>query len=176
METGVNTSSQPAEQPLWATPAWGRRHLDYVRSEGDARRPNTHAEQAAAQDLDLWITRIKTGERLALGICIGWLLTSRHLRDGTCTMADVAFCHWAAAHTHHTTMEHPSQLHYVSTRLMAQMGTYSPAEMNRLHWQWHQRRALRVPAAMQRHNIWSIRKMSLIYALDILIKFCRFCS
>ena len=70
METGTNTSSEPAEQPPWATPAWGRGHLDLAPWDGDARRPNTQAEQAAAQDLDLWITRITTGEQLALGVSI----------------------------------------------------------------------------------------------------------
>ena len=70
VETGTNTATEPAEQPPWATPAWGRGHLDYARSEGDARCPNIHAEQAAAQDLDLWIARITTGEQLALGVSI----------------------------------------------------------------------------------------------------------
>ena len=51
VETGTNTASKPAEQPPWATPALERGRLDYARSEGDARRPKTHAEQAAAQDL-----------------------------------------------------------------------------------------------------------------------------
>ena len=36
------------------------------------------------------------------------------------------------------TMNHPGPWHYVATRLMAHMGAYSPDEMNRLHWQWHQ--------------------------------------
>ena len=156
VQTGTSTTSEPAEQPPWATPACGRGHLDYARSEGDARRPNTHVEQAVAQGLDLWITRITTGERPALGVTIRWLLTSRHIEDGTRTMADVAFGHQAVPHTPPTTMEHPSQWHYVATRLMAHMGTYSPDEMNRLHWRWHQPVALRVRAAMQRHNISTI--------------------
>ena len=54
------------------------------------------------------------------------------------------------------TMSHPGQWHYVATRLMAHMGAYSSDEMNRLHWQWHQRAALRIRAAMQQHNIWDI--------------------
>ena len=101
LERGTNTARKPAEQPPLATPAGGRGHLDYPRSEEDARRPNTHAEQAAAQDLDLWINRITTGERLALGVSIRWLLTShsRHLEDGTRTMADVAFA-IGQNHTH----------------------------------------------------------------------------
>ena len=156
VETGTKTAREPAQQPPWAAPAWGRRHMDYARSEGDARCPNTHAEQAAAQDLDPWITRFTTGERLALGVSIRWLLTSRHLEDGTRIMADVAFGHGAAPHTVPTTIDHPSQWHYVANRLMAYMGTYSPDGMNGLHWRWHQRAALRVRAAMQRHNIWTI--------------------
>ena len=68
-------------------------------------------------------------------------------------MADVAFGHRAELHTHPTAMVHPSQWHYVATRLMVHMGTYSPDEMNRLHRLWHQRAALRIRAAMQGHNI-----------------------
>ena len=96
VKTGTNSASEPVEQPLWSNPAWRRGHLDYTRSEGDARRPNTHADQAASQDLDLGITRITAGERLALGVSIRWLPTSRHLEDGTRTLAGVAFGHWAA--------------------------------------------------------------------------------
>ena len=158
MWRGTNTASKPAEQPLWATPVWGRGHLDYARSEGYARRPNSHTEQAAAQDLDLRITSITTGERLALGVSIRWLLTSHscHLEDGTRIMADVAFGHRAEPHAPPTTMDHPSQWHHVATGLMAHMGTYSPDEMKGLHWLWHQHAALCIPAAMQRHNIWAI--------------------
>ena len=39
---------------------------------------------------------------------------------------------------------------------MAHMGAYSPDEMNRLHWQWHQRAALRIRATMQDHDVWEI--------------------
>ena len=70
METGTNTASEPADQPSRTTPSWGRGHLDYKRSEGDARHPSAHAEQAAPQDLDLWIDRITTGERLAMAVSI----------------------------------------------------------------------------------------------------------
>ena len=71
-------------------------------------------------------------------------------------MADVAFGHRAAPDTPPTTMDHPSQWHYVATRLMAHIGTYSLDEMSGLHWRWHQRAALRVHAARQKHNIWTI--------------------
>ena len=66
--TGTNTASEPADQQPGTTPSWGRRHLDYARSEGNARHPSAHAEQAAAQDLDSWIDRLTTGERLALAV------------------------------------------------------------------------------------------------------------
>ena len=118
---------------------------------------SAHAEQAAAQDLDLWIDRLTTGERLALAVGIRWLLTSRsrHLKEGTRTMADITFDH-QAEHPPPATMDHPSQWHYVATRLMAHMGAYIPDKMNRLHWLWYQRAALRIRTAMQRHNIWAI--------------------
>ena len=70
-------------------------------------------------------------------------------------MTDITFGH-QAGHTPPVTMDHPSQWHYVATRLMAHMGAYSPDKMNRLHRQPHQRAALRMRAAMQGHNIWDI--------------------
>ena len=158
VETGTNTANKPADQPPGTTPSWGRGHLDYTRSEGDARRPSAHAEEAAAKDLDLWIDRITAGERLAQAVSIRWLLTSQscYLQEGTGTMADVAFGHRGEPHASPTTMDHPSQWYYLATRLMGHMGTYSPDEMNRLHWRWLQRAALRIRRAMQRHNIWAI--------------------
>ena len=154
VERYTTTAREPAEQPPRATPAWGRGHLDYVRLGGNARRPNTHAEQAAAQDLDVWINRITTGERPALGVSIRWLLTShsRHPEEGTRTMADMAFGHQAEPQQLPSTMDHPSQWPYVATRLMPHMGSYSPDEA----WLWHGRAALRIRTAMQRHNIWAI--------------------
>ena len=74
VEAGTNTASEPTGQPLGTAPSRGRGHLDYARSEGDARRPSDHAEQAAAQDLGLWIDRITTEEQLALAVRIRWLL------------------------------------------------------------------------------------------------------
>ena len=76
VETGANTGSQPADQPPGTTSSWGRGQLDYVRPEGDARNPSAHAEQAAAQDLDLWIDSITKGQRLALAVGIRWPLTA----------------------------------------------------------------------------------------------------
>ena len=70
-------------------------------------------------------------------------------------MADITFGH-QTGHTPPVTMNYPSQWHYVATWLMAHMGAYSPDEMNGLHWQWHQRAALRIRTAMQQHNIWDI--------------------
>ena len=55
-----------------------------------------------------------------------------------------------------TTTNNPSQWHYVATRLMAHMGTCSPDEMNGLHWLWHQRAGLPIPATMLRHSISAI--------------------
>ena len=158
METSTDTASEPAEQPPRATPALRRGHLDYARSEGDASRPNAHAKQAPAKDLDLWINRITTAGRRARGVSIPWLLTlhSRHLEEGTRTMADVAFGNPAEPHAPPTTIDLPSQWHYVAKPLMALMGTYSPDEMNGQHWLWHQRAALRIRTAMQRHGIWAI--------------------
>ena len=205
METGTNTASEPAEQPPGTTPFSGQGHLDYARLEGDARRPGAHAEKAAAQNLDLWISRITTKERLALAVSIRWLLTllvhggcppasitekrpnhgqvsvhgelkfiegqqqyvqpcvrwlltsqSHHLEEETRTMVDVTFSHRAEPHAPLTTMDHHSQWHYVAYRLIAHMRTYSPDKMDGLHWRWHQRAALRIRTAMQRHNFWAI--------------------
>ena len=157
VEPGTNTASEPTGPPPGTAPPWGRRHLDYTRLEGDASCPSDHAEQAAAQDLGLWIDRLTTEEQLDLAVRIRWLLTSRsrHLAEGTRTMADITFGH-RTGHTPPATLNHPGQWHYVATRLMAHMGAYSPDEMNGLHWQWQQRAALRIRAAMQQHNVWDI--------------------
>ena len=157
VEAGTNTASEPTGSSPGTAPLWGRRHLDYARLEGDASRPSDHAEQAAAQDLGMWINRLTTGEQLPLAVSIRWLLTSRshHLREGTRTMGDVTFGH-RTGQTPPATMNHPGQWHYVATWLMAHMGAYSLDEMNGLHWQGHQRAALRIRAAMQQHNTWDI--------------------
>ena len=134
-----------------------RGHLDYAHLEDDARHTNDHAEQATAQDLNLWINRLTTEEQLALAVRIRWLLTSRsrHLAEGTRTVAGITFGH-QTVHTPPGTMDHPGQWHYVAIPLMAHMGAYSPDKRNGLHWQWHQRAALRIRMAMQRHNVWDI--------------------
>ena len=157
VETGTNTAREPTGPPPGTAPPWGRGHLDYAHLEGDASRSSDQAEQAAARDLGLWIPRLTTGEQLTLAVRIGWLLTSRsrHLAEGTRTMADITFGH-RMGHTPPATMDHPGQWHYVASRVMAHMGAYNPDEMNGLHWQWHQRAALRIPAIMQEHNIWDI--------------------
>ena len=157
VEAATNTASEPTgPRPGTAQPL-GRGHLDYARLEGEANRPGEQAEQAAARDLGLWISRLTAGERLALAVSIRWLLTSRsrHLAEETRTMADITFGHWMG-HTPPATMDHSGQWRYVATRLMAHMGVYSPDEMNGLHWQWHQRAALRIRATMQDHDIWEI--------------------
>ena len=157
MEAATNTASEPTGLPPGTAPPWGRGHLDYARLEGDTSCPSDQAEQAADRDLGLWIPRLTAGEQLALAVSIRWLLTLRscHLAEGTRTMADITFGHWTG-HTPPATMDHPGQWHYVATRLMAHMGVYNLDEMNGLHWQWHQRAALRIRAIMQEHNIWDI--------------------
>ena len=157
VEAGTNAASKPTGQPPGTAPPWGRGHLDYARLESDARQPSNHAEQAADQDPGLWIDWLTTEEQLALAFRIRWLLTSRsrHLAEGTRTMADITFGH-RTGHTPPATTDHPGQWHYVATRLMAHMGAYSLDEMNELHWQWHQRAALWIRTAMQRHNVCNI--------------------
>ena len=157
MEAGTNTTSEPTSPPQGTVLPWGRGHLDYARLEGNASCPSDQAEKATAQDLGLWSPRLTAGEQLALAVHIQWLLTSqsRHLAEGTRTMADITFGH-PTGHTPPTTMNHPGQWHYVATQLMAHMGAYNPDEMNGLHWQWHQQAALRIRATMQEHNIWDI--------------------
>ena len=157
VEAGTNTASEPTGRPPGTAPPWGQGHLNYARLEGDASRPSDKAEQAAAQDLGLWIPRLTAGGQLAPAVRIRWLLTlqSRHLVEGTRTMADITFGH-RTGHTPLATMNHPGQWHYVATRLMVHMGAYNPDAMNGLHWQWHQHAALRIRATMQEHNIWDI--------------------
>ena len=77
VEAGTNTASKPTGPPPRTAPPWGWGHLDYARLEGDASRPSDQAEQAAAQDLGLWIPRLTAGEQLTLAVRIRWLLTSR---------------------------------------------------------------------------------------------------
>ena len=153
----TNTASEPVVPPPGAALPWGWGRLDYARLEGDASHPSEQAEQEATQDLGFWIPRLVTGGQLELAVRIRWVLSSRsrHLAEGTRTMADVTFGH-RTGHTPPATMDQPGQWRYVATRLMAHMGAYSPDEMNRLHWRWHQRAALRIRTAMQDHNIWDI--------------------
>ena len=157
MEATSNTSSEPVAPPPGTAPPWGRGHLDYARLEGDASHPSEQAEQEATQDLGLWVPRLTAWEQFDLAVRIGLVLSSlsRHLAEGTGTMADVTFSH-RTGHTPPATMDHPGQWHYVADRLMAHMGAYSPDEMNGLHWRWHQPAALRIRAAMQDHDIWNI--------------------
>ena len=157
MEAATITASEPVAPPLGAAPPWGRGHVDYARLEADASHPSEQAEQEATQDLGFWIPRLVTGEQLELAVRIRWVISSRsrHLAEGTSTMADITSGH-RTGHTPPATMDHPGQWGYVATGLMAHMGAYSPDEMNGLHWRWHQRAALRIRTAMQDHNIWDI--------------------
>ena len=146
VEAGTNTASKPTGQPPRTAAPWGWGYLDYTRLKGDVRHPSDHAEQAAAQDLGLWIARLTTEEQLALAVRIRWLHTSRSRH-----LADITFGH-RTGHAPPATIDHPGQWHYVASRLMAHMEAYSLDKMNGLHWQWHQRAALRIPTAMQRHK------------------------
>ena len=149
MEAATNTACEPIGLPPGTAPPWGRGHLDYARLEGHASHPSKQVEQAATQDLGPWVPRLIAEEQLTLAVSIQWVLSlrSRHFAEGTHTMADVTFGH-RTGHTPPATMDHPGQWHYVAHRLMAHMGAYTPDEMNGLHWQWHQRAALRIRAAM----------------------------
>ena len=135
MEAATNTASEPIGPPPGGAPPCRRGHLDYARLEGAASHPSKQAEQAATQDLGLWVPRLTAGERLALAVCIRWLLSSRShpLAEGTRIMADITFGH-RRGHTPPASMDHPGQWHFVATRLMAHMGAYSPDEVNGLHW------------------------------------------
>ena len=135
VEAATNTASEPIGPPPGTAPPWGRGHLDYARLEGHANGPGEQAQQAATQDLGLWVPRLTAGEQLPLAVRIQWLLTSRsrHLAEGIRTMADVTFGH-RTGHTPPATMDHLGQWHYVATRPMAHMRAYSPDEMNGLHW------------------------------------------
>ena len=154
VEASTNTASEPTGPQPGTTPPWRRGHLDYARLEGSTSSPSDQAEQAVTRDLGLWINRLGEDDQLALAVCIRWLLTSRsrHLAEGTRTMADITLGH-RTGHTPRATMNHPRQWHYVATRLIAHRGAYSPDEMNGLHWQWHQRAALRIRTAMQQHDV-----------------------
>ena len=152
MEAAINTAGEPIGPPPGTASPLRRGHLDYTRLEGDVNRPGEQAEQAATRDLGLWIPRPTAGEQLTLAVSIRW---SRRLAKGTRTIADVTFGQWTG-HTPPATMDHPGQWHYVAIRLMAHMGAYSPDEMNGLHWQPHQRAALRIHVTMQDHDIWEI--------------------
>ena len=95
MEAATNTASEPICPPLGNAPPWGRGHLDHACLEGDASHPSEQAEQAATQDLGLWVPRLIAGEQLALAVSIRGVLSSqsRQLAEGTRTMADVTFGH-----------------------------------------------------------------------------------
>ena len=131
VEAATNTASEPIAPLPGTAPPWERGLWDYARLEGNASYPSEQAEHAATQDLGLWIPRLIAGEQLALAVSIRWVLSSRsrHLAEGICTMADVAFGN-QRGHTPPATMDHHGQWHYVATRLMVHMGAYSPDEMN----------------------------------------------
>ena len=69
----VGRAWKPAPTPLVSLPAHRRGppgHLDYARLEGDASPPSGQVDQAAAQDLGLWINRLTAAGQLALAVRI----------------------------------------------------------------------------------------------------------
>ena len=140
------------------TRPWGQESLDYAQSEGDAQRPTADADRPAVLDLDLWIPRISDVELLTIQVRTRWILMDvHHIRNGARSMADVIFKLPEGQHSPPPTMEHPCQWRYVATGLMAHMGAYTLDDVNRLHWRWHHRAALRIREALIRHNVWTIR-------------------
>ena len=151
MEAGTNTASEPACQPPGTARPWRRGHLDYAPSPATTRtrrRPKTWAYGWTGSPQ----SRSSPWQSVSNGCLLRSPATSRRepapwqtshsaIRRGTGPPA---------------TMVNPGEWHYVATRLMAHMGAYSPDEMNRLQWQWHQGAALRTCTAMQRHNVWDI--------------------
>ena len=127
VEAATNTASEPVGPPPGTAPPPGRGHLDYARLKGNASHPSEQAEQEGTQDLGLWVPRLTAGEQLDLAVRIRWVLSSRsrHLADGTRTMADVTFSH-RTGHTPPATMDHPDQGHYVASWLMARKGGLQP--------------------------------------------------
>ena len=117
--------------------------------EGDAQHPSAEAERAAAFDLDLWLPRTSVMEQLTLQVRTRQLLMEiHHMMNGTRTMAHVIFDVREGRHSPPPTMEHASQWRYVAARLMAHMGAYTPGDLDRLHWRWHHRAALRIREAL----------------------------
>ena len=70
VEAATNTASEPIGLLPGTPPPWGRGHLDYARLEDDASHPSEQAEQAAIEDLGLWVPRLTAGEQLALVVSI----------------------------------------------------------------------------------------------------------
>ena len=88
-------------------------------------------------------------EHLTIQVRTRWVLMDvHHIRNGTCTMADVIFKHREGRHSPPTPMEHRSQWQYVATCLMVHMEAYTPGDLNRLHWRWHHRAPLRTREAL----------------------------
>ena len=142
----AGTLSGPTEMmpPRTARP-WRRESLDYAQSEEDAQRHSAETERAAALDLDLWLPRTSDMEQLTLQVRTRWLLIDVHqIKNGTGITADVIFDNREVGHSPLPTTEQPSQWRYVATRLMAYMGAYTPGNLDRLHWRWRHRAALRI--------------------------------
>ena len=109
-----------AGQPARGTALpWEEENLDYGQTEGDACHPRAEAEHAPARDLDPLITQRTDGEQLTLGTSTQLLLQQQeYMKNETSTVADVIFGlvrRRTPRSPPPTTMEHPSQWHYLAT-------------------------------------------------------------
>ena len=157
MEAATNTASEPIGPPPGTTPLWGA-GAPGLRTLGGQRQPPQRTSGARGDRRPGPLDPQSYRRGAARPCCWHTMVLSsrsRWLAEGIRTMADVTFGH-RTGHTPPATMDHPGQWHYLATRLMAHMGAYSPDEMNGLHWQWHQRAALRIRTAMQDHGILEI--------------------
>ena len=77
--------------------------------------------------------------------------------NGTRTLADVIFDQRGARLSPALTMEQPSPWRYMATGLMADMGAYTPHDLNQLHWRWLHMAALCIRDALLRHHVQTIR-------------------
>ena len=152
-ETGIVSGLMEGAPPRM-TRSWGQETVDHAQSKGGAQRPTAEADQAAAHDLDLWISRISDVEQLTVQVRTRWILMDvTHIRTSARTMADVTFNLREGRHSPPPTMEYPGQRRFVATCLMAHMGVYTPDDINRLNWRWHHRAALHIREALIRHKV-----------------------
>ena len=133
---------------------WGQESPNYAQSEGDAQRPSAETDRLAALDLDLWLPRTSNVQQLTLQVQSRWILIDiHHIMNGTRTMADVIFDQREGQPAQPPSMQHLSQWRYVATRLLADMGAYTPGDPDLIHWRVHNKAALRIREALLQHNI-----------------------